>query len=153
VRVLVLLIAALLVGNPSLSSADEFDAEEFAHNYFEAWAATQSPQATQEDLEHYLSFLADDVGHEHIPFDTDDSRSPDGKQSIREGMTSYLGKHIEYRAKLVGVTYGLDAIAIQFEVFVKAKRGPDEPISSMTFNSLELLEIEDGKVSVIRKYN
>ncbi len=68
-------------------------------------------------------------------------------------MTRYLGSHIEYQAKLIALTYGLNAVAIQFDVSLKARRGPDQPIVSMTFNSLELLEIENGKVSIIRKYN
>jgi hypothetical protein len=153
VRILLSITAGIFLGYTLQAGAEDFDPESFAQNYFEAWAATQSPDATKEDLEHYLSFLAEDVGHEHIPYDTDDTRDPDGKESMREGMTHYLGQHIEYHAKLIALTYGLNAVAIQFEVSLKAKRGPDQPIASMTYNSLELLEIENGKVSVIRKYH
>ena len=117
------------------------------------WTATQKPSATKEDLEHYLSFLVEDVGHQHLPYDSDDSRHPDGKQSIREGMTHYLGKHIEYEAELMNISYGLNAVAIQFHVSAKGKRGPDHPIESMSYNTMEVLEIESGKVSLIRKYN
>jgi hypothetical protein len=153
VKILLSIMASIIIGFSLQVSAEEFDPQEFALDYFNAWTATQSPDATMADLEHYLSFLVDDVGHEHIPHDIDDTRHPDGKQSIKEGMIHYLGKHDEYRAKLVGIIYGLDAVAIQFEVSVSARRGPDQPITSATFNSLEVLEIENGKVSVIRKYN
>jgi hypothetical protein len=153
VRILVIIAAVIFLGYTLQAGAEDFDPESFALNYLAAWTATQSPDATTEDIEHYLSFLAEDVGHEHIPHDTDDTRHPDGKESMREGMTHYLGSHIEYHAKLTALTYGLNALAIQFEVSLKARRGPDQPIVSMTFNSLELLEIENGKVSVIRKYN
>jgi len=153
VKELLSITAGIFLGYTLQAGAEDFDQENFALNYFEAWTATQSPHATKEDLEHYLSFLAEDVGHEHIPYDTDDTRYPDGKESMREGMTRYLGVHIEYHAKLIALTYGLNAVAIQFEVSKKAIRDPDQPIVSITYNSLELLEIENGKVSVIRKYH
>jgi hypothetical protein len=44
-------------------------------------------------------------------------------------------------------------VAIQFQVSIKAKCGPEEPVTCMDYNSLEVLEIENGKVSMIRKYN
>jgi len=146
----VAIISLLLVND---TAADDFDAQAFANAYFTAWTATQSPDATEDDLENYLSLLADDVGHQHLPYDTDDSRNPDGKQAMREGMTFYLGKHIEYQATLVDIIYGLNAVAIQFEVSLKARRSPDEPVMEMSYNTMEVLEIEDGKVSMIRKYN
>jgi hypothetical protein len=153
VRIHLSIAAVIFLGYTLQAGAEDFDPEKFGLNYLEAWTATQSPNATKDDIEHYLSFLAEDVGHEHIPHDTDDTRYPDGKESMREGMTYYLGKHIEYHAKLIALTYGLNAVVIQFEVSLKAKRGPDQPIVSMTYNSLELLELENGKVSVIRKYH
>ncbi len=84
--------------------ADDFDPRAFARTYFELWTATQAPTATAADLERYLALLTDDVGHQHLPYAPDDSRSPEGKQSIREGMTHYLGKHIEYEARLISVS-------------------------------------------------
>lgn len=129
-----------------------FNPESFANTYFSAWTASQAPNATKEDLENYLVLLTDDVGHQHIPYDLEDSRTPDGKQKMREGMTDYLGRHIEYKSQLLGFTYGLNAISIQFNVTLKAKRGPDSPVETMSYNAMEVLEIEDGKVSMIRKY-
>jgi hypothetical protein len=145
--------ALLIIGCSSQAADEEFNPEQFALDYLDAWNATQAPGATAANLERYLSFLVEDVAGQHIPFDTDDTRQPDGKQRLREGMTYYLGKHIEYQARLIGVVYGLDAVAIQFEVSLKARRDPNQPIVSMTYNALEVLEIENGKVSVIRKYH
>lgn len=48
--------------------------------------ATQAPEATTQDLENYLALLTDDVGHSHLPYVTDDSREPDGKQAMRKGI-------------------------------------------------------------------
>lgn len=149
-------ICMILVGflsNSVFAIDSAFDPEEFAKEYFSAWTASQAPNATKENLEEYLALLADDVGHQHIPYDTDDSRLPNAKQKMREGMSHYLGKHIEYKSELVGFTYGLNAISIQFNVTLKAKRGPDSPVETMSYNAMEVLEIENGKVSLIRKYH
>ncbi len=152
-RKFVFMALAVVLATVQQARSEEFNAEEFARGYFKAWTATQRPAATKDDLEHYLSFLVEDVGHQHLPYDVDDSRQPDGKQSIREGMTHYLGKHVEYEAKLMNISYGLNAVAIQFHVSAKGKRGPDQPIENMNYNTMEVLEIENGKVSLIRKYN
>jgi hypothetical protein len=83
VRIHISIAAVIFPGYTLQAGAEDFDPENFALNYLEAWAATQSPNATKDDIEHYLSFLAEDVGHEHIPHDTDDTRYPDGKESMR----------------------------------------------------------------------
>jgi hypothetical protein len=73
------------------SSAQDIDLVQFAKLYFDAWKATQAPDATMKDIEHYLSFLKDDVGHQHLPYDTDSARLPTGKEDMRSGMSFYLG--------------------------------------------------------------
>ena len=149
----ILISIIILLTVPAQAEKDSFNYEKFANNYFDAWTATQAPDATTVELDNYLMLLADDVGHQHIPYDNDDTRSPDGKQKIRKGMSYYLGKHITYRAELISISYGLNAIAIQFNVALKAKRGPDSPVETMSYSTMEVLEIENGKVSMIRKYN
>ena len=70
----------LVSGAISATDVEPFDSEKFAKDYFDAWVATQNAGATKEDLEHYLSFLSEDVGHQHLPYDPDDKRSSDGKR-------------------------------------------------------------------------
>ncbi|WP_226669229.1 hypothetical protein [Microbulbifer aggregans] len=71
-----LLLLALQVSFSSSNDA-KFDCEEFANEYFEVWTSTQSPNATKEDIENYLSLLADNVGHQHFPYDPEDDRDPE----------------------------------------------------------------------------
>lgn len=150
---IILLAFSVFLSTSVLAQGSDFNYQEFTKKYFAAWTASQAPNATEKELEEYLALLTDDVGHQHIPYDLDDTRMPNGKQKMREGMLHYLGKHIEYKSTLVNYSYGLDAIALQFTVTIKAKRGPDSPIETMNYNTMEALEIEDGKVSMIRKYN
>ena len=150
---IILMVLGAFLSASVLAQDSDFNPEKFAKKYFTAWAASQSPNATKKNLEEYLALLTDDVGHQHIPYDLDDTRIPNGKQKMREGMSHYLGKHIEYKSKLLGYSYGLNAIAIQYTVTLKAKRGPDSPVETMSYNAMEILEIENGKVSMIRKYH
>ena len=80
--------------------SDKFDNEQFAQQYFTAWTATQSTNATKQDIENYLALLTDDIGHQHFPYDINDERSVDGKKNMRKGMNYYLATHAEYQAKL-----------------------------------------------------
>ena len=135
------------------ANAEAFDPENFANVYFDAWAATQSPTATPADIEVYLSLLADDVGHQHLPYDTDDTRSPEGKNSMREGMSHYLGAHTEYTGELISYLPGYDVLVIEYDTSIRAIHPQTEEVITDNYRTLEVLEIEDGKVSVIRKYS
>ena len=135
------------------ATAEEFNAEEFSKDYFSAWTATQSPTATKENIEHYLTFLTDDVGHQHLPYDPDGKRNPDGKENMREGMSYYLGAHTEYSGKLIGNTFGHDVVVLEYETSAKGIHPQTKEVVTQNYLTLEVLEIENGKVSVIRKYS
>ena len=129
----------------------EFDAEKFAADYLAARTATQQPDATSEDIEHYLSFLVEDVGYQHIPYNNDDSRHPDGKNDMREGMTFYLGKNKKFTAELGNCTHGFNVVTIQYKGVHEYQRD-GEPLTVENYSALDVLELENGKVTVIREY-
>ena len=133
--------------------AEDFDADQFAKGYFEAWAASQRPGATKQDLERYLAFLTDDVGHQHLPYDPDDTRSPTGKQDMREGMGYYLGAHTEYEGTLLSQMAGHNVVVIKYRSSSKGIHPQTQQEVSQQDMTVEVLEIEDGKVAVIRKYS
>jgi hypothetical protein len=133
-------------------SAAEIDLTEFGKSYFTAWKATQAPNATKQDIEHYLAFLKDDVGHQHLPYDPDDSRLPDGKESMRNGMSFYLGSHTNYSAELYEVVPAYNAVVITYLTHSSGVHPQTKEVIDQSYETMEVLEIEDGKVSVIRKY-
>jgi len=143
----------LISGAINAANAEEFNPEKFAKDYFNAWAATQSPTATKENIEQYLSFLSEDVGHQHLPYDPDDARNPDGKENMREGMSYYLGAHTEYLGKLISHTDGHGVVVIKYETSSKGIHPQTKQVITQNYLTLEVLEIENGKVSVIRKYS
>ena len=133
--------------------AQEFEPEKFANDYFTAWAATQSPAATQSDIEHYLAFLTEDVGHQHLPYDPDGSRSATGKADMRQGMNYYLGAHTAYKAKLVEHSYGDQVVVIKYKSSSAGIHPQTQEEIARDRVTVEVLEIDNGKVSVIRKYS
>jgi len=143
----------LIFATISAANAEEFNSEKFAKDYFDAWTASQSPAATSESLELYLSFLSDDVGHQHLPYDPDGTRSPDGKENMRKGMSYYLGGHTEYSGKLISYADGHNVIVIKYETLAKGVHPQTKEVMALNYQTIEVLEIENGRVSVIRKYS
>lgn len=128
----------------------------FAHEYFNKMVVIQMPSttATAKELDDYLLLLTDDVGHAHLPWVVDDSRYPDGKQKMKKGMTYYLGAHTEFRAKLLSIyTFNNSAIAIRYQKWSKGVHPQTGKIIDSAKTFMEVLELEDGKVAVIRKYH
>ncbi|WP_233081016.1 nuclear transport factor 2 family protein [Rheinheimera soli] len=133
-------------------AADDFDYDAFVKAYYQAQVATQQPDATKEDLEHYLSFLTEDVGNQHFPNAPDDSREPDGKALMRKGMSRYLGVHTEYKAELINYEVGYNAVVIKHKFSARGKRA-DGSEFSYAKTALDVLELEAGKVAVMRRYS
>ena len=134
-----------------LANEDMVDYDKFFQEYYEANVKTQQPNATKEDLEHYLSFLTDDVGNQHFPNAPDDSREPDGKEMMRKGMARYLGVHTSYDSKLVEYIVGYNSIAFKHTYSAKGLRSDGSEFSYSKV-VLDVIELENGKVSVFRRY-
>ena len=130
----------------------EIKLKEIGLRYFKVWTATQAVRATEKDIENYLDILQEDVGHHHYPYDNDDSRVIGNKQSIRKGMRYYLAVHTEYKAKLISITIGHDVIIIKYKSSSKGIHPQTKKEISSSKNTVEVLEVENGKISMIRKY-
>jgi hypothetical protein len=147
-----LFLATMFTSTITLASENKFDYDKFVKQYHQAMTNTQKPDASKEDLEHYLSFLTDDVGNQHFPNAPDDSRNSDGKKLMREGMSRYLGVHTSYDASIIEYIIGYHSIALKHRFSAKGLRsdGSDFSYSKVV---LDVLELENGKVSVIRRYS
>ena len=148
-------VALSVFVSASLSAKEsKVDLKELAQKYFDTMVATQAPNATEKELEVHLKLLTDDVGHSHLPWVTDDSRLPDGKEAMRKGMTFYLGSHTEYNAELLDVfTFNHSAIAIRYKNYAKGIHPQNNQPVEYSQVMMEVLEIENGKIAVIRKYH
>ncbi|WP_440875273.1 nuclear transport factor 2 family protein [Thalassotalea sp. PLHSN55] len=150
----IILLFTILFSHSILANDSKIDLNAFASLYFDKMVSTQRPHATSKELEAYLALLTDDVGHSHLPWVTDDSRLPSGKQDMRKGMTFYLGAHTKYQAELLDVfTFNNSAIAIRYKKYAKGIHPQNNQPIEYSQTIMEVLEIENGKVAVIRKYH
>jgi len=145
-----LLILILL---PLSNFVNAADLDALAKNYYSAWAATQRPNANQEDLNRYLEFLTDDIGHQHLPYDPESSREPENKKKMLEGMSFYLGTHDSYAGNLKTVITGHNLVVIKYSTKSVGIHPQTKETIEQEYDTVEVLEIENGKIAVIRKYS
>ncbi|WP_346836561.1 nuclear transport factor 2 family protein [Microbulbifer sp. SAOS-129_SWC] len=147
-----ILVTVLLASICAGASAKTPDLEQLGRDYFAAFVATQEPDATKQDVENYLAFLTDDVGHQHFPNSPDDSRARGNKARARKGMTHYLGGNSSFEAKLESITTGKDVIVLKYKQRFAGYHQQLKKEVGFASDVIEVLEIENGKVSVIRTY-
>ena len=122
--------------------AEQQSLERFAHQYFEAWVATQQPEANEQDLEAYLALLSDHVAYEHKPYRLlEEGASAGGKGRMRAGMTHYLGASEAYEATLASVVAGPGVIAIQYQGVHVFRSGGEGPMLREEFVAVDVLEM------------
>ncbi|CAM4372035.1 nuclear transport factor 2 family protein [Pseudoalteromonas ostreae] len=137
----------------SVAAANK-ELETLAQQYFSTMVATQAPSATHKELEAFLALLSDDVGSQHIPFQPDDTRTPDGKENMRKGMAYYLGAHTEYKAKLLDTfIFNNSGFAIRYSHHPKGIHPQNQQPIEYTQTIMDVLEVEGGKIVMIRKYH
>lgn len=147
-------LLSCLVSFSSAAAEVNQELKQLAKDYFDVMVASQAPTASSKELEAYLALLTDDVGHQHLPYVVDDRRLPDGKESMRKGMTYYLGAHTEYQAKLLNTfIFNDSAIAIRYEHSAKGVHPDNNQAIAYSSVIMEVLEVESGKVARIRKYH
>jgi hypothetical protein len=148
-----IVISLLFCMSSFAKDLDSESAEKLANQYYAAWIATQAPTANKKDIKNYLELLVDDIGHQHLPYDPIADRSPEGKSDMLTGMTYYLGGHTEYSSKLLSITTGYNVVIIKYLTDSKGKHPQTGELMVQSYNTIEVLEMENGKVSVIRKYS
>ena len=128
------------------------DQLELANQYAKAWFKTQMPDATKADLEHYLSFLTDDVAYQHLPYDKTDDREEGGKEILRQGMGQWLASSTHYEANVNSINFSNNIITINYDSLTKISDAKTNTERVIRRHIIDTLELENGKVSVIRKY-
>lgn len=149
-----LIVLLSLFAAPLLTANETLNLNQFAQEYYQKMMATQAPDADHKTLETYLALLTDDVASTHLPYVTDDTRSLDGKKTMKQGMSFYLGSHTEFNSELLDVfIFNTTAVAIRYKKSAKGIHPQNNQAISYSQTMMEILEIENGKVAIIRKYH
>jgi len=148
------ILFSCLIFCSGMASADSTNLSyvDLANTYAQAWFKTQSSTATKEDLEHYLSLLTDDVAYQHLPYDKTDEREEGGKEVLRRGMAQWLASSVDYKATINSINFSNNLITINYNsstTIIDSKTKEKRVINRHVIDSLE---IDNNKISVIRKY-
>ena len=137
----------------SLAHAESSAVESHIDGYFSAWQKSQQPYASRADLEHYLTFLTEDAAWQHLPYATSDERISGGKEKIRQGMIRWLGSHESYHAELIKAHESAHFIILEFISEATIKNANTGKIETIKRHYLDVLELENSKVAVMRRYD
>lgn len=146
-------VCVVFLSSFALAETNNTKFNQLGLSYFLAWQATQTSDAKESDVDAYLSFLTSDVGHQHLPYDKDDKRKPGNRDAMKKGMMFYLASHTEYKSTLTEVVTGHDVIVLQYDTFAKGIHPQSKQEVVQEYQTTEVLELENGKISVIRKYS
>lgn len=151
-------IAALLVtllatiNFAHANKKNTFNPSIFAQQYFDAWVQSQQPDATERDIDQYINFLTADAVWQHLPYAVSDQRKKDGSQKIKQGMMRWLNSHQRYKAKLLRIQANEHFVLIEFTSSGIIKDEENNTLL-LTKHYIDVLELEDKKVAVIRRYD
>ena len=126
--------------------------DRLAMGYFVAWQGSQKPDASTADLESFLSYLADDVAWQHLPYATSDERIDGGKEKLRKGMTTWLGNHKSYQASLIRSDENEHYIILEFRSEATIEDDASG-VKVLNRHYMDVLELENRKVAIIRRYD
>lgn len=148
----IIYFSILITWASSFGQETKFNSENFANAYFKAWNKTQAPNASEIDLENFLKLLTEDVALQHLPYQKTDERKPNGKEVLRKGMNRWRGANTSYSAKLININYGHNVIILKYQAIMTVLNEKTEKLRTIIRNNVEVLELDQGKVSIIRKY-
>lgn len=123
-----------------------------ANAYFDAWIKSQGPSASEQDIDHYTSFLTDDAVWQHLPYAISDKREKGGRKKIKKGMMRWLGSHQLYKAKLLRLQASETFIMIEFTSSGVLKNSDGE-LQLSAKHYIDILELAGGKVATVRRYD
>jgi hypothetical protein len=149
-----IMMFSFLVFCSSVVKADTTNLEylNLANEYAKAWFKTQISTATKADLEHYLSFLTDDVAYQHLPYDKTDEREAGGKEVLRKGMTQWLASNVDYKVTINSINFSNNLITINYDSATTIIDSKTKEKKVMRRHVIDTLELDGNKISVIRKY-
>jgi len=134
--------------------AEKFTEEslnQLAHKFVNAKNARQQPDTTLEDIEHYLSLLADEFVDEHIKYNVTET----DKNNLRKNMIVKMNdKVISSSIKVDELMIGSNVVFIKMTETGKVKPAHlDKTIEYTSTNIVSLEFNKEGLIKHIRRHH
>jgi len=148
------IISVLIITFSSVTVAKKFSEEhltELAKNFVDAKNARQQPNTTLEDIEHYLSLLADEFVDEHLKYNVVETN----KDNLRKSMVAKMSdKVISSSIKIDELMIGSSVVFIKMTETGKVK--PSHLNKTIEYTSTNIVSLEfndDGLIKHIRRHH
>ena len=137
-----------------ITVAEKFTEEslnQLAHKFVNAKNARQQPDTTLEDIEHYLSLLADEFVDEHIRYNVTET----DKNNLRKNMIAKMNdKVISSSIKVDELMIGSNVVFIKMTETGKVKPAHlDKTIEYTSTNIVSLEFNKEGLIKHIRRHH
>ena len=129
----------------------ELELKEKAQAFINAKNARQQPGSTEQDVDDFISLLADDFVDEHVKFKV----TVTDKSELRQGMVAKLKDKIYFsNVKIEEMMIGRNVVFVKFTEHAKGKPAHlDRAIEYTATNIISLEFNEDGLIKHIRRHH
>ena len=129
----------------------ESELRELTQQFIAAKNQRQQPDSTPKDVEHFLSFLADEFKDEHVKFNV----TVTSKDELRSGMLAKLEDKIYFsNIDILEIMVGRNVTFVKFKEHAKGQPSHmDKPIEYTAINIVSLEFNELGKIKHIRRHH
>ena len=146
--VTLILFSISVLAHETLSESELIQkAEAFIH----AKNARQQPNTTVEDIDHFISLLADDFIDEHLKFNV----TTTSKEELRNGMIAKMkDKVIFSEIKIDQMMTGRNVVFVKYTEHAKVKPSHMDKVIEYTSTNIVSLEFgENGRIKHIRRHH
>ncbi|WP_226877136.1 hypothetical protein [Microbulbifer hainanensis] len=146
--VLLLSMSTIAVGKETLSEAV---LKQKAEAFIQAKNARQQPGTTEKDIDHFISFLADDFMDEHVKFNV----TVTDKAELRKGMIFKMKDKVFFSdIKIDQMMFGRNVVFVKYTEHAKVKPSHMDKVVEYTATNVMSLEFNDeGLIKHIRRHH
>ena len=149
------LIALVLCWFAGSSFATKDLTEEYLRSTTEAFLnaknARQQPDTTIEDIDHFLSFIADEFIDEHIRFDVVET----DKQQFRQNLIAKMKDEVHFSKLTIDqMLVGSNVVFVKYTEHAKVKPAHLDKVMEYTATNIMSLEFDgEGLIKHIRRHH
>ena len=134
----------ILMSGPSAFAETPND---LVKSFIAAYEAAHQPKATDKDLDHYFSFMSDDIVDEHVAYRVISK----GKDKPRKNLKAYALRTVSWTETIESIILGSETAVVA--VITDSKYYKNDKLKHFVGRTLWVLEFnEQGLINYIRRY-
>lgn len=152
-KFLITLIPLILLSLSAFAdeTLSESELKQKAEAFIQAKNARQQPTTTVEDIDHFISFLADDFIDEHLKFNV----TTTSKKELRNGIIAKMKDNVIFsEIKIDEMMFGRNVVFVKYTEHAKVKPSHMDKVIEYTSTNIMSLEFSgDGLIKHIRRHH